>query len=91
MWKKNEEQQVKSGITLCTLAHDDRWYIDNGCSHHMLGDNSGFISLSKTKDGHVILRDNTSAKVLCKGNASLGDEEFNVADVLLVEGLNIIF
>jgi len=53
----------------------------------MLKDNSGLISLRKTKYGHVILGRNTPAKGFCIGQASLGDEKTNANNVLLVEGL----
>jgi len=87
VWKKNEEYKFKCGIYICMFYHDYQWYIDSGCYHHMLGEKSGFLSLRKTKDGHVILGDNTHAKVLGKGKVILGNEELNAVDVLLVEGL----
>lgn len=80
--KKKEEKQVKYGIYLCMLEEDDdRWYIDSGCSHHMLGDKIKFLYLKKTKDGHVILEENTPAKVLGKGKAKLGDKNTIVVDL----------
>lgn len=58
-----------------------------GFSLHMLEDERKFLSLRKTKDGHVILGDNTPTKVLGKGKGNLGDEKEKSVGVLVVEGL----
>ena len=64
----------------------DKWYIDNGCSHHMTGDKSKMESLKKNKDGKVILSNDAPTKVLGKGRAIINKNRKEV-DTLLVQGL----
>ena len=33
--EKKQEHQEKCDLVLCAQDTDDKWYIDNGCSHHM--------------------------------------------------------
>ena len=40
------------------------WYIDSGCSEHMMGDASKFIHISPKNSGHVTYRDNQKGKIL---------------------------
>ena len=49
------------------------WYIDNGCSKHIAGDQNKFLDLKKEKGGSVTFGDNVFAKIIGKGKASLGN------------------
>jgi len=63
-----------------------QWYLDSGCSKHMTGDKSKFLSISFKKEGHVAYGDNNKGKIL--GRGSIGDKDILVIhDVLCVEGL----
>ena len=62
------------------------WYLDSGCSKHMTGDKSKFLSISFKQEGHVTYGDNNKGRILGKG--SIGDKDILVIhDVLYVEGL----
>ncbi|XP_047182153.1 uncharacterized protein LOC124848511, partial [Vigna umbellata] len=42
------------------------WCLDNGCSRHMTGDPTRFISLSHKTSGHVTYGDNNKGKIVGK-------------------------
>jgi hypothetical protein len=52
-----------------------QWYVDNGCSKHMTGDQSKFLKLTKKEKGKVTFGDNVSAKILGKCTVSLGNNK----------------
>ena len=64
----------------------DEWYIDSGCSSHMIGDQDKFISW-KRKGGNVAFGDDSSAKILGEGVVELGCKNVKEKNVLLVEDL----
>ena len=68
-------------------SKESQWYIDSGCSKHMAGDHSKFISLNKEKKGNVTFGNDIPAKINGKGIINLRNERTNVEDVSLVEGL----
>ena len=41
-----------------------QWYLDSGCSKHMTGDKSKFLSISFKKEGHVTYGDNNKGRIL---------------------------
>ena len=43
VWKKKENNQC--GLVLSAQRQKDPWYIDSGCSKHMSGDKSKFLTL----------------------------------------------
>jgi hypothetical protein len=43
------------------------WYIDNGCSRHMAGDENKFLKLKRDKGGNVSFGDNKYDKIIGKG------------------------
>jgi len=64
----------------------EQWYLDSGCSKHMTGDKSKFLSISFKQEGHVTYGDNNKGRIL--GRGSIGDKHILVIhDVLYVEGL----
>lgn len=87
MQKKKEEKLGKCGIVLFLHNEDDKWYIDNVCSHHMLGDSSIFFFFNRTKSFHVAFKGNEPTRVLGKGKDKLGERNTNANDVWLVQGL----
>ena len=50
VWKKKENN--KCGLVLSVQKQKGPWYIYHGCSKHMSGDKSKFMSLSKNKSGN---------------------------------------
>jgi hypothetical protein len=65
---------------------EDKWFIDSGCSAHITGDQSKFVSLKK-KGGNVAFVDDSSTKILGKGTVKLGSENVKARKVILVEDM----
>jgi hypothetical protein len=74
-------------LTAEECKEEDEWYIGNGCSSHMTGDQEKFISL-KRKGGNVAFGDDSSATILGEGVVELGRKNVKAKNVLLVEDLN---
>ena len=63
-----------------------QWYLDSGCSKHITGDKSKFLSIFFKQEGHVTYRDNNKGRILRR--RSIGDKDIVIIhDVLYVEGL----
>lgn len=81
---KEEISDQKALVSRMDNSND--WIIDSGCSHHMTGDRSKFLSL-KEFDGRVVRFGNDSPyMVKGKGTISLNGKS-SVDDVYWVEGL----
>jgi hypothetical protein len=80
----NEDCQITLNAKEC--KEEDEWYIDNGCSSHMTGDQDKFISL-KRKGGNIAFGDDSFAKIIGKGAVELGIKNVKSKNVLLVEDL----
>ena len=62
------------------------WYLDGGCSRHMIGDKSLFQELNKNKSGNVSFGDNS--KSVIRGIRTVGNNSYTqIKNVLLVENL----
>jgi hypothetical protein len=85
VWKKKEDDQC--GLVLSSKRHKNPWYIDNGCSKHMTGDKSKFLTLSENKSGNVTFGNDTPGKIKGKGMVSLSNGKGKAQDVLFVDGL----
>ena len=60
--------------------------IDSGCSRHLIGDASLFLSLNKKASGAVTFANNETSNIIGKG--SIGNKHsIKVSNVLLVEGV----
>ena len=62
------------------------WYLDSGCSKHMIGDALQLINLKWKPDGYVTYGDNNRGRILGVGDIG-GDDNITIRDVLLVDGL----
>jgi hypothetical protein len=51
VWKKKESD--KCGLVLSAQRKTNPWYIDNGCSKHMMRDKGKFLSLSERKSRNI--------------------------------------
>ena len=49
------------------------WYLDSGCSRHMIGDKSLFKTLKEKEDGYVTFGDGSHSQVLGKGTVDIRD------------------
>ena len=64
------------------------WYLDNGCSRHMAGDQSLFKVFESKKGGNVTFGDGSKSQIKGKGIISLPGLS-DIANVLYVEGLRV--
>jgi hypothetical protein len=88
-WKRKEiphNENCRIAFVAKECKEEDEWFIDNGCSSHMTGDQRKFVSLKK-KGGNVAFGDESSTKILGKGIVKLGTENVKAEKVLLVEDL----
>jgi hypothetical protein len=85
VWKKKEDD--KCGLVLSAQRQKNPWYIDSGCSKHMTGDKSKFLTLSESKSGNVTFGNDAPGKIKGKGMISLSNGKGKAQDVLFVEGL----
>lgn len=74
-------------LQVCLKVHipKNKWIIDSGCSRHMTGDKSKFLSLIASDGGLVTLGDSNTVRIIGKG--TIGNEKFSINDVRLVDGL----
>ena len=83
--KKNELKCFVVHTALrATKSHS--WYIDSGCSYHMIGNKSLFTSFTEFDGGNVTFEDGNVARVKGKGTICVPDIP-NLEEVLYVEGL----
>jgi hypothetical protein len=85
VWKKKESD--KCGLVLLAQRKTNPWYIDSGCSKHMMGDKGKFLSLSERKSGNVTFGNDAPGKTKGKRMVSLSNGKGKAQDVLLVDGL----
>jgi len=85
IWKKKESN--KCGLVLSAQRKMNPWYIDSGCSKHMMGYKGKFLSLSERKSGSVTFGNDAPGKIKDKGMVSLSNGKGKAQDVLLVDGL----
>ncbi|KAK2396449.1 hypothetical protein QL285_058103 [Trifolium repens] len=62
------------------------WYLDSGCSRHMIGDRHSFLSFEKKEGGFVTFGNNEKASI--KGKGIIGKiSSAKIENVHYVEGL----
>ena len=81
-WKEKEEME-SSMIALCATESQNLWHLDSGCSKHMIGDQTKFITLKYNK-GKVTFRDNMSSKIIGKGTVVVNNK-IKVENILLAK------
>ena len=64
------------------------WYLDSGCSRHMIGDRSLFKVFKSKKGGNVTFSDGSKSQIKGKGIISLPGL-LDIANVLYVKGLKV--
>jgi hypothetical protein len=68
-WIRNKEQYRNEEciVTLQAKHKKHGWYVDSGCSKHMIGDRDKFLTLQKERDGSVSFGNDDSTKIIGKG------------------------
>jgi len=72
-------------ICLKAKPRQKSWYLDNGCSRHMTGEKSVFLSLTTKEGGNVKFGGNQSGKII--GTETIGNSSISINNVWLVDGL----
>lgn len=86
-WRKNEPLLEISGITLYVEGQENQWYIDSGCSKHMIGDKDKLQSYSALeKENKVSFGNDTPALIKGKGSILL-KEKVKAANFMYVYGV----
>jgi hypothetical protein len=85
IWKKKDSE--KYGLVLSAQRQKNPWSIDSGCSKHMIGDKSKFLSLSERQYGNVTFGNDAPGKIRGKGMVSLSNDKGKAQYVLFVDGL----
>ena len=62
------------------------WFLDNGCSNHIIGDFSKFSTFTKKDGGFVTFGDNTKGKIIGIGNIGNSPTPI-IENALLVDNL----
>jgi len=72
---------------ICLRAKEKQrsWYLDNGCSRHMTGEKSMFITLTIKEGGNVKFGRNQAGKII--GTRTIGNSSISINNVWLVDGL----
>ncbi|MFA1255992.1 hypothetical protein, partial [Klebsiella pneumoniae] len=66
---------------------NDKWIIDSGCSHHMTGDKSKFISFTQYDGNSVRFGNDAPGLIKGKGRIKI-KEKISCDNAYYVEGLN---
>jgi len=61
------------------------WYLDSGCSRHIMGDRSLFLTLTMKEGGTVAFGGNQTGKII--GSSTIGNSSISINNVWLVDGL----
>jgi len=64
------------------------WYLDSGCSRHMIGNHTLFKTFESKKCGNVTFGDGSKSQIKGKGIISLLGLS-DITNVLYVEGLRV--
>ena len=86
-WRIKETQPERCGIALYAEGQENLWYIDSGCSKHMIGDKEKLESYTALEKGNKVpFGNDISAAIKGKGMAQL-KEGVKAGNVLYVDGL----
>jgi hypothetical protein len=86
--KQKELKKEECGLALYAKNKDNQWYIDSGCSKHIIGDQTKFLTLKEEKGGSFTFGDNAPERIVRKGIVRPANGKTKTQNVLYVEGLN---
>jgi hypothetical protein len=85
-WVQKKESSMFVQEALCAPKNKDKWVINNGCSSHMIGDRTNFITLNKN-EGNVTFGYNGRSKIIGKGILNLDNIKAKIEKCMCVEDL----
>ena len=84
---KDELDEDEAAALVTYVNKSDKWMIDNGCSHHMIGDKSKFVTLTQHDENSVRFRNDALCLIKEKGYIKL-IENISCDNAYYVKGLN---
>ena len=84
---KDESDEDEATTLLTCMNKNEKWIIDSGCSHHMTGDKSKFITFTQY-DGNSVRFDNDVPCVIKEKGSIKLIEKISCDNAYYVEGLN---
>ena len=70
------DSEDENEICLRAKPRQKSWYLDNGCSRHMTGEKSMFLSLTMKEGGNVKFGGNQSGKII--GTGTIGNSSTSI-------------
>jgi len=85
--KAEPESDLEEENEKCLRAKEKQksWYLDSGCSRHMTGEKSMFLTPTMKEGGNVRFGGNQSGKII--GTRTIGNTSISINNVWLVDGL----
>ena len=84
---KDKSNEDEATLLVTCVNKNDKWIIDSGRSHHMIGDKSKFITLTCYYGNSVIFGNDAPCLIKGKGSIKLTDK-ISCDNAYYVEGLN---
>ena len=84
---KDESDEDEATKLVTYINKNDKWIIDNGCSHHMTADKSKFITFTQYDGNSVIFGNDAPCLIKGKGSIKL-IEKISCDNAYCIEGLN---
>ena len=72
-----EEDQLFYSYMNAEHKEEEVWYLDSGCSHHIIGDRSSFHTLDEEFSSYVELGDSKRVKIKGRGDVAIHSNEGN--------------
>ena len=73
-------------MCLAAQGAKTRWYLDSGCSRHMMGDKEQFVTLETKGGGIVTIEDNNKGHIIRFDKIQITPSTF-IKNVLYIKGL----
>ena len=83
-WKRKLN---KCDLVLTSQAQNNQWYVDSGCSKHMTGEWSNFVTFDEKKYGNVTFGNDRVGKIKEKCIVRLNNGRREAQDVLFMDDL----
>ena len=85
--KKKQYNNEECIVTLQAKQKKYGWYVDSGCSKHMIGDRDKIFTLRKERNGSVSFINDNSTKIIGEDTVRIGNKNEKAQNVLLVEDM----
>jgi hypothetical protein len=89
IWIRKQKRYNNEECTLTLQSQHKKhgWYVDSGCSKHMIGDKGRFLTLRKERDGSISFGNDNSTIIIGRSTIRNGNKDTKVENVLQVEDM----